>query len=133
VAKALADQENKDGWLEKLWDSESLWFGGVDIADFLREFVEKENETEFFTHLVESREFKIDHGAKRISPAKTNLTATIRGILRNEVNPVPLTWLIVLLEETGLHPSLARNDVLRRRRDWEASGTFPHRKIIWDQ
>lgn len=114
--------------MESLWDSESLWFGGVDIADFLREFVEKENETDFFTHLIESQEFKIDHGAKRISPAKTNLTATVRGIMRNEENPVPLTWLMILLGETGLYPNLVRNDLLRRRKAWEVIKKIPRPK-----
>ena len=133
VAKALADEENRDGWLENLRNSECLWFGGVDIADFLREYVEKENEAEFFTHLIESREFKIDHGAKLISPAKTNLTASIRGILRTEENPIPLTWLIVLLEETGMHPNLVRNDLLRRRKAWNEAKTFPKEKILWNQ
>lgn len=133
IARGLAKENLIETTFTQLIHHEDFWFGGVLLGEFLEEHLDQNDHGTFCEFLMITGKIKVDHQDGRAKPIRTNLAAVARGILETEDTPIPVTWLIHLIRETGYHPDLNRNNLSTRRRSWEKTSRFPSEKILWDQ
>lgn len=133
IAKAMGEELRLAGWLEELLTHPELWCGGVNFSEFLETRVPAQDRERFCEALADSSELKVDHGHGKVHPARTGLRQVVEGLLAEEDDPIPLTWLLQLLVRTGHYPTATRELLRRHRRAWVRRPDFPHDKILWSE
>ena len=127
VARTLGEESRLENWHEELLSHPELWFGGVNLSEFLVDHVPSGEQQEFCEHVSKSTVLRLDHSDGRVHPARIGLRHAVVALLAGEDDPIPLTWLIKMLVRTGYHPSVTARDLLRRV--WPGSKTTVFRQI----
>jgi len=119
-----------EGIEETLEAAPDLWFGGVELEQFLEALCQEEREV-FCVRLMETNRFRLNQSSGRVHPGRTDLRRCTEAMLIGEEDPLPLTWILELIRKTGFHPNLERYDLLRRRSKWRTRYDFPDEMILW--
>lgn len=132
-AKDLNREVKWDQWCEEMRMHSDLWFGGVILDDFFTERSLTDETEEFCECIASCRDLRIDHVSGRVFPVKTGLYNTVLAMLHREDDPIPLTWLLDLLVQTGHHPDVTRKTLKSQKSHWLKRDDFPSEKIIWSE
>jgi transcriptional regulator with XRE-family HTH domain len=132
-ARDLGREAKWDAWCEEMRTHPDLWFGGVILDDFFAERVPADQTEEFCECIASCRDLRLDHGSGRVFPTKTGLYNSVLAMLAREDDPVPLTWLVELLVQTGYHPEVTSQTLKRHKSNWLTRADFPGEKIIWTE
>lgn len=132
-ARDLNREVKWDQWCEEMRMHSDLWFGGVILDEFFTERSLTDETEEFCECIASCRDLRIDHVSGRVFPIKTGLYNTVLAMLDREDDPIPLTWLVDLLVQTGHHPDVTRQTLKRQKSHWLKRADFPSEKIIWSE
>lgn len=133
VARDLAAESALDDAEARLEIDSDLWFGGVNLDRFAVRHVPASYRNIFFERIAASLRFQIDHTSGRAHPRRAGLLRAVKALVADEINPLPLTWLVHLLKETGHFPKVERIDLVRRRSSWRKRDSDLDARILWQQ
>lgn len=131
VARNLVEDTRMDRLELEIEADPDLWFGGVAVDPFLAKLPDEEAHQFLTERLMGGNRFRLDQSNGRIHPARTDLRRCVEAMVADEDDPLPLSWIIELLNRTGYHPGIERIDILRRRSSWRKREDFPDEMIRW--
>ncbi len=132
VARRMQTESEHEGWLEAMLDHADLYLEGVKLAEFLDEQVPHDSHGDFCESLMRCRRLRLDQATRLIQPSQPSARKTVQALLDREDDPIPLTWLIRLLNALPLYADWGSEQIVRNKGKWKKEDVaFAHEKILW--
>ena len=134
VARSLSDEEQVEAWEHAIMSEADFYTSGISLNEFMERFVPEKDRAEFCELLTKWPWLHLDHASSRIFRDKPKLTDVIRCLLASEDDPMPLTWLVTLVQKSRGHDDVKRETLLRMRPKLKAEGPDgSFYKILWNE
>jgi len=133
VAKRLAGETELERWLGTLCRHPDLHLGGVELQPFLDEHVPTDKQPLFIALVGDTAGIVLDHSTGLVRPRAPCIRDTVQALLEQEIEPIPLTWLVHRVQGV-LGREAADGEFIRRNRyRWSMSNVLDLAMVIWDQ
>lgn len=134
IARSLSGEEQVEAWEQAILSEADFYTSGISLNEFMERLVPEKDRAEFCDLLTKWPWLHLDHTSGRIFRDKPKLTDVIRCLLASEDDPMPLTWLVTLVQKTRGHDDVKRETLLRMRPRLKAEGADgSYYKILWNE
>ena len=134
VARALQNEAQMDHWRDVLLAHPDILIDGVNLETFLVEMVPAEARFLFCDYLTRSNGLRLDHATGLIYSTQPSARRTVLAILAREDDPIPLTWLVKLLNQIPSYRDWTSGQLRQNKSRWKKEdAAFPHKKILWNE
>jgi hypothetical protein len=132
VARAMQKEAEMNHWHEALLAQPDLLIEGLNFEEFLGAVVPAESQAAFCEYITKSNGLRLDHATGLIYSRHPSARKTVQALLEREDDPIPLTWLVKLLNQIPLYAEWDRTQLLRHRARWKDEDPgFLDERILW--
>ncbi|MCX6877707.1 MAG: hypothetical protein NTW21_28440 [Verrucomicrobia bacterium] len=133
VARRLVAESAMDSWLEAIATHPDLYLGGVDLQSYLDDTVPPAKHVVFIRELFNTRGISIDHASGLVKPCNPSVIRTVRAILQQEEDPIPLTWLAQRVQSVLGFEEFDSDFIFQNRYRWSSNGWLELDQVLWGQ
>jgi len=133
VARRLVAESAMDSWLETVTTHPDLHLGGIDLQSYLDDVVPPSMHVFFIRELSNTHGVSIDHASGLVKPSNPSVKRTVRAILQQEEDPIPLTWLAQRVQSVLGIEEFDSDFIFQNRYRWSLNGWLELDRVLWNQ